>query len=147
MAETKLKSQAIEKGVILQIVTATYSTQLATSSTSFVDTGLTASITPQFSNSKILVQVKTGEIRTYDASSGAAISLIRGSTEIAQVTKNAGFPTANARTYASLSYVDSPNTTSSTTYKLQIKRQTGTGDVSHCEDTSESHIVLMEIKQ
>ena len=40
-------------GQVLQVVNATYSTSTGTSSSSYVDTGLTASITPKFSTSKI----------------------------------------------------------------------------------------------
>ncbi len=42
-------------GTVLQVVNATYSTQLSTTSTSYVDTGLSASITPTSATSKILI--------------------------------------------------------------------------------------------
>ena len=44
-------------GKVLQVVNATYSTDTSTTSTSYVDTGLTATITPLFSTSKVLVLI------------------------------------------------------------------------------------------
>ena len=48
---------SISGGKVLQVVQATYSTQGTSTSTSFTDTGLTASITPSNASNKVLVQV------------------------------------------------------------------------------------------
>ena len=47
-------------GKILQVVNATYSTQTTSSSSTYADTGLSASITPSSSSSKVLVIVQIG---------------------------------------------------------------------------------------
>lgn len=136
---------SVPSGKVLQVVSASYSTVNNTTNTTLTDTGLSATITPSSTSSKILVFVKTGEMKTADANTGIYVALVRGSTEIAQVCKYACFPTANLRQYASVNYLDSPATTSATTYKTQYKRQVGSGTVTHCEDGTTSYITLMEI--
>jgi len=147
MAETKIKEQGLGAGAIVQIVSASYSTAASTSGTTFVDTGLTVNITPKYSNSKLLISVRTGEMKVADASTGVGVTLFRGTTGIVEVCKYACFPTANSRSYASATTIDEPNTTSQVTYKTQFKRTAGTGSVTHCEDSTTAYITIMEIKQ
>jgi len=110
-------------GRVLQVVNATYATSTTTSSSTFVDTGLTASITPSSSASKILVFVDMcgcGK-RTNDTS--LALKLVRNSTDILKIDEHAAFTNTTGRITVgsvSTSYLDSPATTSSTTYKVQF---------------------------
>jgi hypothetical protein len=110
-------------GAVLQVVNATYATSTTTSSSTFADTGLTASITPSSSASKILVFVNMcgcGK-RTNDTS--LALKLVRNSTDILKIDEHAGFTNTTGRITigsVSTSYLDSPATTSSTTYKVQF---------------------------
>lgn len=141
-------------GKVLQVVQATYSTATATSTTgTWIDTGLSATITPSASTSKILVMTtqmigQTGNMNDR----GWNVQLLRGSTAI--------FPSSGSyntylsitsvgdlRTTHSLHYLDSPATTSSTTYKTQMMNQTGrTAVTTTAQDTSQtSSIILMEI--
>jgi hypothetical protein len=57
MALTKVQTGMLGSGAVLQVVNATYSTYTSSSSSTFADTGLTASITPSATSSKILVIV------------------------------------------------------------------------------------------
>lgn len=132
-------------GKVLQVVQGEYSTEVNTTNTTLTDTGLEATITPSNASNKILVLVKSGEFKTADANTGIYSAVIRGSTEIAQLSKYICFPTAGLRQYASLNYLDSPATTSATTYKVQFKRQVGSGTVTHCEDGTKAYITLIEI--
>jgi hypothetical protein len=121
-------------GKVLQVVQATYATQTTVASTTFTDTGLSASITPSSSSSKVLVLVTQSLAWTRDRDSGGAnLKLLRGSTTIFQ--PNAGayallmnqiyIDTSATENFLSHSlvqtfnYLDSPATTSSTTYKTQ----------------------------
>mgnify|MGYP003668120910 CR=1 FL=1 len=132
---------------ILQVVSATYSTATSTSSTSYVDTGLTATITPSSATSKILAFVSQTFEKGNNATSQVAAQLVRNSTGICVFTFNlmASNPTAiNFVAAASTNYLDSPATTSATVYKTQFKAtsqtvyaQNGTGDTST--------ITLMEV--
>ena len=73
---------ALPTGSVLQVVNATYSTLTSSSSGSYSDTGLTASITPTSSTSKILVIVSQSCLNCGSATNGINIKLVRGSTDL-----------------------------------------------------------------
>jgi len=143
-------------GKILQVVQATTTTQTQVSSTTFADSSLTASITPSAATSKVLVLVTQN---LYLAGGGqsdqsAGMRLVRGATTIFDRTTaqtwqiNAPGGTSPAfRGDANISYVDSPNTTSSTTYKTQIAvDRTASGGTVYAQLSScVSSIILLEI--
>ena len=142
-------------GSVLQVVSATYSTQTGINSTSYVDTGLSASITPSSSSSKILIIIGQTMITSRaTASIFAAINIVRGATQVMEIlrangieagTSGAGFFTNFG--VVGFSYLDSPATTSSTTYKTQAKvnstANSGYGEAQSGGATST--ITLMEI--
>jgi hypothetical protein len=135
-------------GTVIQVVQGTYSTQVITSSTSLVDTGLTASITPKFSTSKILVMISQAGLNLQTATTGINLQLIRGSTSIYSFGKYTLYTSAtNMNGGISGCYLDSPATTSSTTYKTQFLRQDGSGSVQAQGFSDTSTITLMEIAQ
>jgi hypothetical protein len=114
---------------VLQVVTATYATQASTSSTTFADSGLTASITPSSASNKILIIASNG-IGTNNAAGVCHVTIDRGSTNIGNGTNGmlASYSPAGAvYSNGSISILDSPNTTSSTTYKYQFR----IGDASY----------------
>ena len=132
-------------GSVLQVVQATTSTKVSTTSTSFSDTGLTAAITPSSSSNKILVIISAS---CYQAGATAILRLLRGNTY-----KDFGYPAGynglEMLNYVPITYLDSPSTTSATTYKMQHKRTHGSGSFhSNFGDsggTMPSYITLMEI--
>ena len=110
-------------GKVLQVVTATYSTQATTSSTTFADSGLTASITPSSASNKVLVLVSNG-IGTNNAAGVVHTTIDRAGTNLGNGTNGmlASYSPAGAvYSNGSISILDSPNTTSSTTYKYQFR--------------------------
>jgi hypothetical protein len=133
---------------VLQVVSANYSTQTNTTGTTLVDTGLSASITPTSSSSKILVLVTmNGLLNGGTANTGVKLAILRGSTNIntfAQYTCYIGSSVALLASAAG-NYLDSPSTTSSTTYKVQFARNDGSGTVTVQANSDSSTIVLMEI--
>jgi hypothetical protein len=145
-------------GSVLQVVQATYSTAsytFNTTSSTLVATGLTATITPKSSTSKILVICHTN---TYNNSSSGAtqlLSLYRGSTNLntGGTTSTAGFTPAYAGSDAlcapySIVYLDSPATTSATTYQIYAATNIGTMGVNVSigfATNSISTLTLMEI--
>ena len=140
-------------GKVLQVVTSTNTTNGSTSGGTYVDTGLTASITPKFATSKILVLISaTVGCSGYNAGQNgvANFQIVRGSTSIyvtAISTYNytgAGSGGVSVTTPSTLSYSDSPATTSSTTYKLQYKNTSGSSAYFNT-DSGHSTITLMEI--
>ena len=132
-------SKLVQAGAILQVVSTTKTDTFTTSSTSFVDlTGLSLTLTPSSDVSKILLFVNVqgvSGVNTGDITS--SIKLLRGSTDIAigdaagsRTRSFAGFglPEGYNRneqlfytTTAGINFLDSPATTSSTTYKLQVR--------------------------
>jgi hypothetical protein len=112
-------------GKVLQVVFASYATETVSSSTTLADTGLTASITPTLNTSKILVIVNQQGVMRNSGTNGNAcrIKLFRGATGILEMGDSAGFTNTsliNVIGSVSASYLDSPSTTSSTTYKTQF---------------------------
>jgi len=132
-----------QTGSVLQVVQSG-SNGTSTASTSYVDSGLTASITPTSSTSKILVTVN-GVCRATNVRGGFA--LVRGSTQLFGYQEANG--TGNQVPY-SFTFLDSPATTSSTTYKLQIAVAAGSGtfginDAGAISSGNLNYITLMEI--
>jgi len=132
-AAQTVTSAALPTGTVLQVVNTSYNTVSTTDSSTYVDTGLTLNITPSKSTSKILVIV-SGFIVGGTSSTWAYAQLVRGSTPLCIGTGgsngNCTFATAASQAInsgATISYLDSPATTSATTYKLQFKSGDGTG--------------------
>ena len=139
---------ALPTGSVLQVIQGSTSVTVSTTSSSFVDTNLTASITPLYATSKILVIVNQSEVwKQGAASGGTSLQIVRNSTVLANFGLFLGYnASASVSQYfnASGAYLDSPATTSSTTYKTQIAAQNGTTSGAQ-GDGSTSTITLMEI--
>jgi hypothetical protein len=152
-------------GRILQVVQAVLLSRVATTSATFSDTGITASITPSSASNKILVSVCMGGIGAAGSGGVLGTKLLRGATEIllgnasgSAIRVSAGtggFGDANSTNGPIvIEYLDSPATTSSTTYKIQfastynsnqvvIGGSNNTGGVFNL--TTPSTITLMEV--
>jgi hypothetical protein len=145
-------------GKVLQVVGATTTTATTIASATLTDTGITASITPSSATSKILVMV-TAEFKHFRNGagfSGIAAELFRGATSIADWNKTDAdefdfvqYAGSSANTYKSgtttVIYLDSPSTTSSTTYKLQARGYDASVSVTFQQNSAISTITLLEI--
>jgi hypothetical protein len=149
-------------GKVLQVVSTTKTDTFSTASTSYVDvTGFSVSITPSSASNKILiiVSIYAGNDTQYSFA-----RLMRDSTAIciadASSSNNRSsfnnFYTADSGTFkaGTQNFLDSPNTTSSVTYKVQIItggvgtiyfNYGGTGDTSSSRGRTASTITVMEI--
>lgn len=135
---------------ILQVVSASTSTAVASSSSTLADTGLTATITPQSSSSKILVYVAHPQCfkATPNGFTCMNLAILRGATNIQTVATVAGFTGTSQDLVFSISGIalDSPATTSATTYKTQFASQFATASVSvQYGSAGTSTIILMEV--
>jgi hypothetical protein len=135
---------------VLQVVSANFSTQTANTTTTYADTGLTATITPSATSSKILVLVnQAGVVKgSGNAASACDLLLLRGATGISSFSVGAGFTGVSNNNYignCSSMYLDSPATTAATTYKTQFKNQAAADGVAVQISSSMSNIVLLEI--
>ena len=136
-------------GKVLQVVTATDSTQRTTTSTSFVTASntLSVSITPSSASNKIFITV-TGNLYI-DANGGYGLATIfRGATNLGDATYGMASVYAASSTVIgsmSMSVLDSPSTTSATTYQVYIKRYGG-NNVYIQEPLGKSSITAFEIE-
>jgi len=161
VANTYTQAQAdarypAKAGSILQVVSASTSTPVTVASTTYTDSGLSASITPTSSTSKILVIIDQAlyvERAIYVA--GGSIQLLRGASVIQATGAVFGFnsgssPGSNLSALQGMNginYLDSPATTSSVTYKTQIKADTtaNSGYIAAQFNSTFSSITLLEI--
>jgi hypothetical protein len=137
-------------GSVLQVVNAQTTTETTTTSTTFSDTTLTATITPKFATSKILVVVvQSGLAKAAgNGGSGVAVKLLRGATDLTTFARAVAYTGVSNTLYAgaaAVSYLDSPATTSATTYKTQFGSNSSGGNIYVQINDQASTITLMEI--
>ena len=153
-------------GSIIQVVQSTKTDTASVTGATFGDVGLSATITPKFSSSKILVMIQA----SISASVGFDIKarLMRGSTPLLigdaagsrpRATVNITQTYHSTNTYncdqAIINYLDSPNTTAATTYKIQyasyasyvayINRTGSDLNTTEYDARTASSIILMEV--
>ena len=129
---------------ILQVVTASHATLVASSSTTMADTGLTVNITPSATSNKILIfAVGTGA--TTASGQGISYRVMRGATELRRANNIIYDGYLGTQGNWTFLYLDSPATTSSTTYKIQFALGVGSGTVYNNPDTNTSVIVVCEV--
>jgi hypothetical protein len=134
-------------GTVLQVVSAATTTNTSTTSSSFVAvTNLTASITPSSATSKIFIQVNTN-IYGASLSSQAVVTIYKNGVDL---TAGSGFASVYSGNsdiiqQAPMLYLDSPATTSSTTYAVYFKRTQGTLSIQTGFAGTTNTITLMEI--
>jgi len=132
-----------------QVVNTNFTANTVTSSTSYVDiTNFTASITPTLSTSKVLVMANfSGYLDGIPSSIPVSYyQIVRGSTALysgASLGFYSGGISSGVTIYPmqTLIYLDSPSTTSSTTYKIQTKANTG----NNAGANGVSSLTLMEV--
>lgn len=141
---------AASGGKLLQVVVGTSTTTVNNSTNTYADTGLTASITPATTSSRILIIVDHGTCYKSSASSANQLNfkLFRGATEL--VFSNSWYTgsATEMKGYHGIQYVDSPSSTSSLTYKTQFRNENNGGSVSVIGGgvaATTGSIILMEI--
>jgi hypothetical protein len=139
-------------GKVLQVIYATYATETTNTTTTMADTGLSASITPSSTGSRIAVFVSQSIYANRNGTdAGANVDLRRNTTTIwntagIDATVFIGGATANTiqtKQQMSIVCVDSPATTSATTYKTRFQTNGGTARAQ--QNSHISSIILMEI--
>lgn len=153
--------------VPVQVVSTTKLDRFNSTSGTMVDiTGMSVNITPTSASNKVLIIVSMiVSADTWANSAGMAVNLVRNSTNLAVGTSGSNlnatsgynaFSSNEVNTYYNFSpmvitFVDSPNTTSSTTYKLQGRNNTGgysfaiNGRIANGDLGYSSTITVMEI--
>ena len=121
-------------GKVLQVLSATKTDTFSTASTSYVDvTDLSISITPASTSNKILIMfygqgstssTDTGQIRLDRSGTDIFIGDASGNRQQCTVSLTQG--EGSKMRNVSFNYLDSPSTTSATTYKIQLRANSGT---------------------
>ena len=143
-------------GGIVQVKQTVDNTTETITDTNYNDAGsLSVSITPKFSSSKILIMATTNvqAFRSAQEVSGG-LRLVRDSTEIIEYpyafvleSGTSGNGRIFYNTNHSATYLDSPNTTSAVTYKVQLKvyGTSNSNRLSYNQNSSKSTILVMEV--
>jgi hypothetical protein len=143
-------STQVGKRKVLQIVTGTTTTSVNNNTTTYADTGLSATITPSSTSSKILVMIFHGGVVKYDgaAASGINFRLLRNSSPIITIDTYVGYTNTTARNQVgswSATYSDTPASTSAQTYKTQFSNTTNTTGVGVQNSSGLSTMLLVEV--
>ena len=150
-------------GGVIQVVSFTTQTKtIINSVTTFVDTGVTATITPKFATSKILIlayhSVTFSNFAGNGDTGGWSLRLLRGSTVIKNGSGNGSDHYISVPSESSyivfndpdfMQHFDSPNTTSAVTYKTQANQsnsEIGVNINNNQNSNVDSSMILMEIK-
>jgi len=132
-------------GKVLQVLVNEYATATTIATTTYTDVGLSQAITPSSTSSKILC-IWTMQA-TIVSDRGWGVQLVRDSTNI--YTSNNLYDvympsSTGSRLRGSYIHLDSPNTTSSVTYKVQVATY-ASGSVEFNDDNAQTQLLLMEI--
>ena len=148
---TGLPRTALPTGSVLQVVNATFATAQTTTSTSYQASGLAVSITPTSNTSKIFISASVPSDTYGGTSNQTSLTLYRGATDL--ITNGfaiigAGGATGLQPGNSALNWLDSPATTSSTTYTIYHRvAPTASGTVTSriFTDSYAGSITVMEI--
>ena len=140
------KTPAGGGGKVLQVITANTTSQTAVSSTTYIATGISATITPTLNTSKILVLWSTTWAKGTSTASGLNYKLKRASTYLTYADgMGYDFSTNGMQGQVMQNYLDSPATTSATTYAVDFANFSGTGANYTQVSSSTGTITLLEI--
>ena len=149
--KTTAGTVAMPAGAMLQVVQTHVTAYTQTSSSSNSSTGLTVTITPKFSSSKVVIVGNINSAYSNAATRYARYELFKGGSFLVYLHSLVGYQQNEIgyNTDWSFSYLDSPNTTSATTYDLQWSAHNG--GISHfnnygsSNNTTRSTITAYEI--
>ena len=143
-----ITAASLPAGTVLQVINAVNATEVTSNSDSYADTGLTASITPTSSSSKVLV-ISSNDCTKLSADTSTAIRCYRGSTEIGGTIIgrkiNDTDDTGKSQSVFSFTILDSPSSTSEQVYKTQFANAAASGTVRINAGSGSSTMCLMEI--
>jgi len=148
VASRGITKGSLPAGSVLQVVQGTHATQVATTSTTYVTTDITASITPTSSSSKILIIVAfPGDNAPGSSDEGGDFTIYRNATDLLTrggdtYYNNGGL---NIGMSVAMNYLDSPATTSSTAYTVYMKARDANAGIKSCHNNSTGTIILMEV--
>jgi hypothetical protein len=143
---TVITTGSPQSGGVIQVVNGTYSgPYFSTTSTTFVSTGLTVTITPKFATSKILILLQV-EVYNDTANKGGDLTIYRNGSNLASGLLGRMYPiVGQVAINIPINYYDSPATTSATTYTLYIKTTNAGYAFNAFQDAYPATITALEV--
>jgi len=143
----RIDASLVGRGKLLQVVSAVADVELAKTGSTYEDIPeMTASITPSSSSNKVLVLVQIANASKTGGDSQLDLRLLRDSTAVHLIGGlNDGSSTAQTSLGGIMIFLDSPSSTSSLTYKVQLSNRDGNGTVTVQGNNKDGSITLMEI--
>lgn len=141
---------AAPSGKVIQVIGASLSTSVSTTSGTYADSGLTVNITPTLNTSKVLVQVSLSGWRTSGVSGASCtgrFNIYRGGQLVETIVGAGGLTFTSGAVYScpTLVFLDSPASTSALTYKVQYLTDNGTTYFNITSIGATASIVVSEI--
>ena len=131
---------------VLQVVNGTTTTEVSTTSTSYVTTNITATITPSSTSSKVLAIWSTTAAKDTTVFSHARYALFRGTVAGTELGEASWYDVDSGnRGGVGFAYLDSPATTSAQAYTVGIKTNSASTTVYANYGNILGSITLMEI--
>ena len=145
-----LTSAHMPAGSIIQVQSRSTGTVTTSTSTSWVDTDVYVDITPQFSNSRIVI-IMSSQYRTYGWATYRLSRRDNSNTILANIIgiggehSLGGGQTAEQRSTLTVTQIDSPATTSALKYRMAIKKYNQTTPFNLPESGFHANITVMEV--
>lgn len=147
----KLPTTNLGAGSVLQVVQYAYPTNITTSSSTLSTTNVTATITPKSATSKILILVAMNGCFNASSANALHFELYKNGGSISYLDDILFYGLGGGNGSGSYQYLDSPATTSATTYAIYWKSLTGAtigiNNYYGGANRTLSSIILMEIAQ
>jgi hypothetical protein len=144
-------SSGANAGEVIQVLSATDSTERSTTSTSFVTASntLSVTITPASASNKMFLIFDGFVGNTTANDSETFATIFRGATDLGAASNKGliiqNLPSTMATSMGGMSFLDSPATTSATTYQVYFRQSSG-GTAKLNLSNSKGSLTVMEIK-
>jgi len=138
----------LSAGKVLQVLNATMNTETVMNNNTWTDVGITLAITPSATSSKVLIQANAAGCGKATNNTYLELKLLRDTTDLIVIEQRGGYTadtSANKVGSCACTYLDSPSTTSATTYKLQGRSGSNNAYAQVGDSNPYSTITLMEI--
>ena len=142
-----MTSGSTQGGGVIQVRYGFTTTQVVNNTNTYADTGLSATITPTRSDSKIIVMASLNCVQKNN-NTYVKVRVVRDSTEIAKIDEGSGYTNDSSNNIVgsiSCHLLDSPATTSAVTYKLQFASVSNISTTLVQVNSALSSMILMEV--
>jgi len=151
--KTTAGTVAMPAGMVVQVQSSQVSAWSPMNSDTLTSTGLSVSITPKFSSSKVLISISINGLYTVDSATYGIYQLYKGTSFLNHISSAQGQNQTVVSESLAHQFLDSPSTTSATTYSVYYRSSANSSSIGFNNyalggnNTTNSTITAMEIKQ